>query len=389
MTEFELIATTTFGLEALVKEELKEIGYKPTKVENGRITFRGPKEAIARVNIYLRCAERVLLKMGEFIATDFDELYDQTRELPWSDFLTEDAEFPVTGKSARSQLHSVSACQSIIKKAVVDNLKKEYQREWFEENGSLFSIRFSLINDRVILSIDTSGEGLHKRGYRELVTDSPLQETLAAAMIKLSRWDGDRILIDPFTGSGTIPIEAAMLGKRIAPGLKRRFIAEKWPFLNDTIWNRAREEARSMIKKDYEPRLIIGNDIDNEVIGIARHHARKAEVEELIHFQKKDFVDFQNSRKYGYIITNPPYGERSGKRETVDRLYRDMGKKLLPLDTWSFYILTSYPEFETLFGKKASKRRKLYNGGIECQYYQYYGPWPPRDKNSLKIEGEK
>lgn len=377
-TEIELLATATFGVEALVKEEIKELGYTLTEVKNGRIGFKGTIEAIPRANINLRCAERVLLKIGEFIATDFDELYDQTRALPWADWLPRNAEFPVIGKSVNSKLHSVPACQSIVKKAIVDSLKEKYHQEWFTEDGPLFTIQVALLKDWVTLTVDTSGDGLHKRGYRELTTEAPLQETLAAAMVKLSRWDGDRILIDPFTGSGTIPIEAAMLGKGMAPGLNRNFAAEKWPVIPGKAWKTAREEAYDRIKPFFQPRLIMGTDIDEEVIGIARYHARKAGVEDLIHFQSQPFAKFQTSRKYGYIITNPPYGERLSEIEEVVDLYKEMGKKFLPLDTWSFYILTSHLDFELLFGKKASKRRKLYNGGIECQYYQYYGPWPPR-----------
>ncbi len=377
--EIELIATSTFGLESLVKEEVKDLGYSLTEVRNGRIDYKGTLEAIARSNINLRCAERVLLKIGEFIATDFDELYEKTRDLPWANWLPKDAEFPVIGKSVSSKLYSVPACQSIVKKAIVDSLKRKYRQDWFKEDGPCYTIQVALLKDKVTLTIDTSGEGLHKRGYRQLSTEAPLQETLAAAMVKLSRWDGDRILIDPFSGSGTIAIEAAMLGKRMAPGLNRGFAAEKWPIIPLEIWDRAREEARSQIIPEFEPRLIMGTDIDDKVTGIARYHARKAGVEELIHFQNKAFSDFQTNRKYGYIITNPPYGERLSEKNVVENLYKEMGEKFLPLETWSFYILTSHSDFEVLFGKKASKRRKLYNGGIECQYYQYFGPWPPRE----------
>ncbi|MFW5976469.1 MAG: THUMP domain-containing class I SAM-dependent RNA methyltransferase [Bacillota bacterium] len=314
--------------------------------------------------------------MGEFKATDFDELYEKTKNLSWSRWLPEDAEFPVQGKSVKSKLHSVPTCQSIVKKAIVDNLKQKYHKKWFNEDGSHYQIEVAILKDKVTLTIDTSGAGLHKRGYRELTTSAPLQETIAAGMIYLSKWNRDRILIDPFCGSGTIPIEAAMMGKNIAPGLKRNFDSEEWEIISDKLWKKYRRQACADIK-ETEARLIMGTDIDGEVIDIARHHAEKAGVDDTIHFQQKSLSEFKTSRKYGYVITNPPYGQRIGESQKIKELYKKMGKKFLPLETWSFYILTSNKDFESLFGKKASKRRKLYNGGIECQYYQYYGPWPP------------
>lgn len=376
--EIELIATTAFGLEGPVKDEVKKLGYEIIRVQNGRVYFKADYSGIARSNLWLRCAERVLIHMGNFVAVDFDDLYEKTKALPWSDWIPETGEFPVQGVSVKSKLHSVPTCQSIVKKAVVDNLKKEYKTDWFNENGSLYQIKVAIHKDRVTLTIDTSGDGLHKRGYRQLSTDAPLQETLAAAMIKLSKWNKDRILIDPFCGSGTIPIEAAMMARNIPPGYSRTFASEMWPNIPDKAWQEAREEANDLIKNELEPRLIMGLDIDKNVTGIARYHARQIGLEDIIHFQTKPFQEFETSRKYGYVITNPPYGERLGEREKVEKLYRKMGEKLLAMDTWSYYILTSHSYFEKLLGKKASKRRKLYNGGIECQYYQYYGPWPPR-----------
>ncbi|ACL69616.1 THUMP domain-containing class I SAM-dependent RNA methyltransferase [Halothermothrix orenii] len=378
MEEIELIATSTFGLESIVKKEVKDLGYHIINVQNGKIVFKGDLKAICRANIWLRCAERVQLKVGEFKAITFDDLYEKTYSFPWDKWLPEHAAFPVSGKSVKSKLHSVPACQSIVKKAIVDKLKTRYHCSWFEEDGPVFPIQVAIHKDIATLTIDTSGDGLHKRGYRELVTKAPLQETIAAAMIYLSKWNEDRILIDPFCGSGTIPIETAMIGKNIAPGLNREFVSEKWPCIGQKLWKEAREEARDLIKDEFNPRLIMGTDRDENVIGIARHHSRKAGVADYIHFQQRDFSDFSTSRKYGYIITNPPYGERLSERSSVEKLYREMGRKLKPLDTWSFYILTSHSRFENFFGKRASKRRKLYNGGIECQYYQYYGPWPPR-----------
>ncbi len=378
MLDLQLMATTTFGVETVVKEEIKNLGYDIKEVKNGKIIFTGDKLAICRANLWLRSAERVLLKIGEFPATDFDQLYEKTKELPWSDWLPENAEFPVNGKSVKSKLHHVPSCQSIAKKAIVDNMHKKYGKKWFKEDGALYKIEVALFKDKATLTIDTSGSGLHKRGYRDLNTTAPLQETIAAAMIDLSRWHEDRILIDPFCGSGTIPIEAALMARNIAPGRKRNFAAEDWPNIPGKLWEKAREEAEDKINsRELEPRLIMGTDFDKEVIKIAQHHARRAEVEDIIHFQQKDFSKFSTARKYGYIITNPPYGERMDT-ENIEKLYKEMGKKLLPLSTWSFYILTSHSDFASLFGKNASKKRKLYNGGIRCNYYQYYGPWPPK-----------
>lgn len=378
LKKVNLIATTTFSLEAVVKKEIKKLGLDISSVKNGKVEFTGDLSTICKTNLWLRSAERILLKMGEFEATDFDQLYEKTRKLPWAKWLPKNAEFPVQGNSIRSKLHSVPTCQSIVKKAIVDKMKKKYHQKWFDEDGPTYPIKVSILKDKATLTIDTSGTGLHKRGYRELGTDAPLQETIAAGMIYLSKWDPNRILIDPFCGSGTIPIEAALLGKNIAPGLKRNFVAERWPNIPIKFWNNVRHEARNLIKENLEPRLIMGTDINNNVIDKARYHAENAGVDDMIHFQAKAFSNFQTSRKYGYIITNPPYGERLSKQDEVEKLYQNMGKIFKPLKTWSYYILTSHSDFESLFGKKASKRRKLYNGGIECQYYQYYGPWPPR-----------
>lgn len=379
MDNLEITAVSTFGMEALVKKEIKKLGYEIKEVKNGRITFLGDLKAAAEANLWLRTAERVLIKMGEFKAEDFDQLYDGVRKINWPDWLPEDAEFPVSGKSIDSLLSSVPTCQSIVKKAVVDKMKEEYGDKWFKEDGPLFPIEVALYKDTAVISLDTSGAGLHKRGYRSLSVTAPIQETIAAGMIYLSRWDKDRILIDPFCGSGTILIEAAMMAKNQAPGLKRSFISEDWPVFDNMIWARARVEAKKAKKIDVEPRLIMGYDRDPEAISIARYHAKEAGVADLIHFQEQDFEDFSTNRKYGYIITNPPYGSRLSEKEEVEELYKKMGEKFLPLETWSFYIITSHSKFEDIFGKEASKRRKLYNGGIETQYYQYYGPWPPKD----------
>ena len=374
-----ITATSTFGMEALVKKEINELGYEITEVKNGRITFKGDLKAAVEANLWLRTAERVLIKMGEFKAENFDQLYEGVKNLNWSDWLPINAEFPVSGKSIDSKLDSVPACQSVTKKAVVDSMKEKYNISWFEEDGAEFPIEVALYKDKAVLTIDTSGTGLHKRGYRKASVAAPLQETISAGMIYLSRWDKDRILIDPFAGSGTIPIEAAMMAKNIAPGLNRDFAAEKWPIFQNGIWETVRKEAEEKINHSADVRLIMGYDNDPDSVSAARYNAKNAGVSDLIHFQEKDFKDFSTGRQYGYIICNPPYGERLSEREEVEELYRQMGEKLLSLETWSYYILSSHSNFEEIFGKNASKRRKLYNGGIECQYYQYYGPWPPRN----------
>ncbi len=379
MDNLEIIATSTFGMEAVVKKEINNLGYEITEVKNGRITFQGDLKAVAEANLWLRTAERVLIKMGEFDAEDFDKLYDGVKEIDWPKWLPDSAEFPVSGKSIDSKLSSVPACQSVVKKAVVDRMKQEYGDKWFAENGPLFPIEVALYKDKALLTIDSSGTGLHKRGYRSLSVTAPIQETIAAGMIYLSRWDKDRILIDPFCGSGTILIEAAMMAKNQAPGLKRSFISEKWPIFDDMTWARARVEAKKAKDINAEPRLIMGYDRDPEAVNISRYHAKEAGVDDIIHFQQQDFDEFSTNRKYGYIITNPPYGNRMSELEEVEELYRKMGEKFLDLDTWSYYIITSHSNFEELFGKEASKRRKLYNGGVETQYYQYYGPWPPKN----------
>jgi putative N6-adenine-specific DNA methylase len=377
MSKLQLIATSAFGLEAIVARELKQLGYTDQLVENGRVTFSGDEEAICRTNLWLRSADRILVKIGEFYARTFVELFENTKALPWDEWIPEDAEFPVVGKSVKSQLASVPDCQAIVKKAIVEKLKSKYKKEWFEETGPLYKVEVALLKDLATITIDTSGVGLHKRGYRKLVSGAPLKETLAAAMLMISRWKNDRVLVDPFCGSGTIPIEAALIGKNIAPGINRTFSAEKWENIPHILWKQAREEAADLIKKDVKLR-IQGSDIDKDVMSLARYHARKAGVADDIHFQRMDMSDLSSRFKYGYIICNPPYGERLGEAKKVEALYRKMGNVFKNLDTWSYYILTSYPEFERIFGLKANKKRKLYNGRIMCNYYQYYGPPPPK-----------
>ncbi len=377
MSEINLIATAVFGLEALVAKELAFLGYNDQKVENGRVYFKGDERAICRANMWLRKAERVLIQVGQFEARTFEELFEKTKALPWEEWLPRDANFPVEGKSVKSTLFSVSDCQAIVKKAIVERMKEKYPVQWFEETGPRYTIEVGFLKDVATLTIDTSGAGLHKRGYRKLVGNAPLKETLASALITLSRWRPERVLLDPFCGSGTIPIEAALQGLNIAPGIQRSFVAEEWDNIPKELWKETREEAHDLIKKG-EKLDIEGFDKDGEVLKLARFHARKAGVEEYIHFQERDVAELSSKKKYGYILCNPPYGERLEERKEVDRLYKEMGKVFKKLDTWSYYVLTSHPDFQKLFGERANKNRKLYNGRIQCYYYQYYGPRPPR-----------
>ncbi|MDD5602790.1 MAG: class I SAM-dependent RNA methyltransferase [Eubacteriales bacterium] len=380
MNKLDLIATAAFGVESVVSRELKKLGYFDQHTDNGRISFKGNPEAICRTNLWLRCAERVLLKMGEFKALSFEELFQGTKALPWDEILPENARFPVEGKSIRSKLYSVPDCQAIVKKAVVEKLKQKYRREIFPEDGPLYKLEVALLDDIAVLTIDTSGAGLHKRGYRKLSVEAPLRETLACALIDLSRWKGDRVLYDPFCGSGTIPVEAAMIALNIAPGIKRTFISEEWPQLPSRLWRQAREEAVSSAAAAAQnvPELRIhGSDIDAQAVSIARYHAAQAGVEKHIHFQKLDIREISSRFKYGYIICNPPYGERMGEAGEAEALYRDISKVFRTFDTWSFHILTSHMGFERQYGRRADHNRKLYNGMIMCRLYQYYGPKPP------------
>ncbi|RNB81983.1 class I SAM-dependent RNA methyltransferase [Brevibacillus fluminis] len=377
MQKVELIATATFGLESVVAEEVKHLGYTDVKVENGKVMYTADLSAIARSNLWLRTADRVRVKIGEFRATTFDELFEQTKALPWSDWIPANATFPVEGKSVKSTLFSISDCQAIVKKAVVESLKKTYKQDWFEEQGPLFKIEVALLKDIATLTIDTSGTGLHKRGYRERIGTAPLKETMAAALILLSRWKPDRVLIDPFCGSGTIPIEAALIGQNIAPGMNREFASESWPIIPKDVWRQARAETHDLAQ--YDRKLeIVGTDIDEEVLYIARENALEAGVEDQIHFQRMAMSELRTKKKYGYIICNPPYGERLSERREVERLYREMGQVFGKLDTWSHYVITSDEQFEQFFGRQASKKRKLYNGNIKVDFYQFFGPKPPR-----------
>jgi putative N6-adenine-specific DNA methylase len=351
------------------------LGYEEVTVENGKVTFIADEMAICRTNLWLRSADRVLVKMGEFTATSFTELFENTKALPWPDWIPKNANFPVEGKSIRSKLFSVSDCQAIVKKAVVESMKRRFHQEWFQETGPRYTIEVALLKDVATLTIDTSGVGLHKRGYRKLASAAPLKETLAAAMINLSRWHPDRVLIDPFCGSGTIPIEAALIGLNQAPGLNRGFVSEEWPILPDNLWQTAREEASDLIRPQAKLQ-IRGTDVDKEVLSLARYHAQQAQVENHIHWQQLPVSKLQAPQKYGYLVCNPPYGQRLEELPTVERLYHEMGPVFRTLDTWSYFVLTAHPQFERLFGQRSDKKRKLYNGRIECHYYQFFGPRP-------------
>ncbi|MFT8362538.1 MAG: class I SAM-dependent RNA methyltransferase [Sporolactobacillus sp.] len=372
-----LIVTTAMGLEAVAANELRQIGYTDLQTENGKITFSGDWLAICRTNLWLRTADRVRLKMGAFRARTFDSLFEQTKALPWSSLLPENACFPVTGKSHKSELHSVPDCQAIVKKAIVEQMKARYGEKWFTEDGPLYKIQVAIDKDNVILSIDTSGEGLHKRGYRQLHSAAPLKETLASAMVLLSRWKPEQPFVDPFCGSGTLPIEAAMIGQNIAPGFNRSFVSESWPQFTDQ-WERARNEAEE--KADYDQVLdISGSDIDHQMVQLSEHNALEAGFGGLIQFKQMQVADFTTRALHGCLVGNPPYGERIGDEAQVQAICRDLGRLFRTYDTWSFYIISAYDQFETLFGRLASKKRKLYNGRIRTDFYQYFGRKQPKE----------
>ncbi len=380
MSGLKLIATATFGLEAVVKRELHSLGYTKTNVSDGKIVFSADEKAIARANLWLRSADRLLLKMGEFKALSFEELFEKTRALPWDEWITRDGKFTVNGKSVKSQLYSISDCQAIVKKAVVEKLKQKYALEWFAETGPPFTIQVALLNDVATLTIDTSGAGLHKRGYRQEGGEAPLKETLAAAMVQLSYWNKERILLDPFCGSGTIPIEAALIGRNIAPGLNRKFAAEAWPCLSGNLWKEARKEAFSAIDQKT-PLKIFASDMDKKAIALARENAFAAGVDDCLEFAVREVAQVRPPGKYGVLVTNPPYGERLGRPAEIKDIYRTLGRIFRAEPTWSVYVLTAAENFEALYGSPAQRKRKLYNGNIKVYYYQYYGERPPTQTN--------
>lgn len=375
MEKMDLIATTTFGLEAVAKRELIGLGIEDIRVENGKVKFKGSPEDLVRANVWLRTAERVLIEVGEFEATEFDELFEKTKALAWEDYIPENGNFMIDGKSINSKLFSISDCQRIVEKAIVERLKTVYPRDWFEKSGPRYRIEVALLKDVATLTLDSSGEGLHKRGYRDRAGDAPLKETLAAAMVYLSFWKKDRVLLDPFCGAGTILIEAGMIGKNIAPGLDRDFDGENFHFIDKGIWDKVRTEAYRRINHDIKLELL-GADIDKRSILRARDNAAKVGLENDISFFMKDMRDIDLLDNYGVVITNPPYGERMGEKEEAEILYKDFGEKFRKLETWSIYAITSNENFESLYGKRADKKRKLYNGRIKVDYYQYYGPRP-------------
>jgi len=376
-----LIATTAFGLESIVKAEITRLGYEIVKVENGRVYYRTDVEGIIRSNLWLRCADRVLLLMGAFRAITFEELFQETKKIPWEKLLPEDARFPAAKiTSVKSKLFSKSDGQSIVKKAVVERMKEHYGIDWFDESGALFPIHIQILKDEVVLSVDTSGSGLHKRGYRQYASAAPIKETMAAALVYLSRWQPHRYFIDPLCGSGTIVIEAAMIGRNMAPGLKRDFAAESWPMFKAGQWQAEREKAKS--EENNKTFHLLGSDKDASVLKQARTNAQLAGVEDYVSFQTLPVEKLETQRRYGVIVTNPPYGERLGEDRENKKLYRTMGDVFGKMPDWSYFIICGYPEFEKAFGKRADKNRKLYNSMIKTYYYQYFGPLPPRRKEA-------
>lgn len=381
MDKMEWIAPCHFGLESILKREIQDLGYEISQVEDGRVVFRGGMDVVCRANIFLRTAERILLKAGSFQAVTFDELFERTKEIPWEDYIPEDGKFWVTkAASVKSRLFSPSDIQSIMKKAMVERLKEKYHTQWFQETGASYPVRVFLMKDVVTVGIDTTGVSLHKRGYRPAAGKAPIAENLAAALIMLTPWKRDRILVDPFCGSGTFPIEAAMMAANIAPGMNRSFTAETWTNLvAKKVWYEAVNEAQDLITDNIETD-IQGYDADPEVLRTARRNAENAGVAHLIHFQQREVKDLNHPRKYGFIITNPPYGERLEEKSALSRIYRDFGEAFRRLDSWSAYMITSYDDAERYFGRKAEKNRKIYNGMIRTYFYQFPGPKPPRQK---------
>lgn len=377
MKTFECIAPCHFGLEAVLKREIIELGYEITSVEDGRVTFIGDAEAVCRANVFLRTAERIQIKVGQFHAETFDELFEGTKALPWEEYLPQNAKFWVAkAASVKSKLFSPSDIQSIMKKAMVERMRKVYRVNWFPEDGDAFPIRVFLHKDEVTVSLDTTGESLHKRGYRKLTAKAPIAENLAAALIMLTPWNKTRILVDPFCGSGTIPIEAAMMAANMAPGMNRSFLAESWThIISRKEWYACMDEAAELVDFSQMPD-IQGYDIDDEMVRIARENAKLAGVEQYIHFQRRGIEALSHPKKYGFIITNPPYGERLEDKNTIASIYRTLGERYRQLDSWSLYMITSYEDAQQMIGRKADKNRKIYNGMLKTYYYQFMGPKP-------------
>ena len=387
MNTFELIVPCHFGLEAVMKKEILDLGYEVSQVEDGRVTFIGDAEAICRANIFLRTTERVLLKVGSFHAETFEELFQGTRAIPWEEYLPKDAKFwAAKASSIKSKLFSPSDIQSIMKKAMVERMKKAYGIEWFPESGASFPLRVFLHKDTVTVALDTTGESLHKRGYRTLTSKAPITETLAAALIMLTPWKSDRILVDPFCGSGTFPIEAAMIAANMAPGMNREFLSEDWKHLIPRkCWYDAMDEANDLVDLSVQTD-IQGYDIDGDIVRAARANAKAAGVDEMIHFQQRSVSDLSHPKKYGFLITNPPYGERIEDKKNLPELYKTIGERFAELDSWSAYIITAYEDTERYFGRKADKNRKIYNGMMKTYFYQFLGPKPPRKREDRREE---
>ena len=382
MRTFDLLVPCHFGLEAVLKREIYDLGYEITKVEDGRVTFEGDEEAVCRANIFLRTAERVMIQVGRFNATTFEELFQGIKNLPWEEYIPEDGKFWVKkASSINSKLFSPSDIQSIAKKAMVERMKQKYHKEWFKEDGAAYPVRIFLLKDEVTVALDTSGDSLHKRGYRTMTSKAPLTETLAASLIMLTPWRKDRILVDPFCGSGTFPIEAAMIAANVAPGMNRDFTAEEWTNLIDRkLWYECVKEAEDMIDTTVKVD-IQGYDIDGDVIKAARENAKRAGVEHMIHFQQRAVADLSHPKKYGFIITNPPYGERLEDKADLPELYTQIGQAYQRLDSWSMFLITSYTDTEKYIGRKADKNRKIYNGMLKTYFYQFLGPKPPKKRN--------
>ena len=378
---YELYAPCHFGMEAVLKREIIDIGYEISKVEDGRVYFFGDDEAIVRANLWLRTTERVLINVGSFKADTYDELFEKTKAIDWSEYLTKDAKFWVSkASSVKSKLFSPSDIQSIVKKAIVEKMKSIYNISWFQEDGAEYPLRVSIYKDVVILGLDTTGVSLHKRGYRTKVAKAPITETLAAALIMLTPWKKDRILIDPFCGSGTFAIEAAMMAMNMAPGLNREFLSQNWEnMINRKLWHELIDEAREEVDEDVKPD-IQAYDIDEAVLKAARENAANAGVS--IHIQKRDVSELTHAKKYGFIITNPPYGERLEDKESLPPLYKTLGERFRALDNWSLYMITSYEDCEKYIGRKANKNRKVYNGMIKTYFYQFEGDKPPKARSN-------
>jgi len=383
MRKYELVAPCHFGLESVLKREITDLGYDITLTEDGRVTFAADEDGLARSNVFLRTCERILIKIGEFSAVTFDELFEGTKALPWEDFIPRNGRVWVKkAVSVKSKLFSPSDIQSIVKKAIVERLKPVYKLEWLPEDGADFPLRVFIHKDKVMITLDSSGESLHKRGYRAIANAAPISETLASGLIMLTPWKRDRILVDPFCGSGTFCIEAAMMAANIAPGMNREFICQDWEHIaSKKVWYNVLDEANDLVNLDIETD-IQGYDIDKNSIAIARNNSREAGVDKLIHFQQRDVKDLSHPKKYGMIITNPPYGERMADKDELAQLYRTFGERYRALDSWSAFMITSYEDAQNAFGGKATKNRKIYNGMIQTYFYQYLGPKPPARKKA-------